>query len=139
MASNLNVILSGATLQVVNTTDSSIPVNSSLASPTLPASQQEYLRFFPVPAGATVLNLPAATIWVFALRNLGGINGTPAGNITVQYQVTGGALNTAANSPVVTPNGVFIFWQPVETANGIIAVTLSASIASTPAEILMAA
>jgi len=137
MASNLNVILSGATFQVVNTTDSSIPVNSAF-SVTLPATGQEYLRFFPVPAVAAALTLPNPTIWVFAIRNLGGINGTPAGNITVQRQVTGGALETAANAEVIAPLGVKIFWQPVETANGIIAVTLGASIAATPAEILMA-
>lgn len=138
MASNLSVILSGATLQVVNTVDSSTRVNSSLANPTLPAAVATYIDFLPIlGGGGTVLTLPAATIWVLAIRNLGGINGTPAGNVTVQIQVTGGALQTAANSPVVAPNGVYLFWQPTETANGIIAVTLVASVANTPCEILM--
>lgn len=139
MAATLNVSLAGAVIQVVNLADSSVPVNSSLASPTLPATVQEYLRFFPVPAAPVALTLPATTIWAFILRNLGGIGGTPAGNITVQFQVTGGVLNTAANSEVVPPNGIKIFLAPVETANGIIAVTVGASIANTPAEILMAA
>jgi len=136
---NLNVILSGAQLQVVDTNTSTTPVNFGLNNPTLAASVEQFIDFLPITVGALALTLPAATIWVFALRNLGGINGTPAGNITVQVQVTGGALGTAANSEVVAPGGVKIFWQPTEAANGIIGVTLSASVANTPAAILMAA
>lgn len=140
MASNLSVVLGGAALQVINTTDSTTRVNSSLASPALPASVETYIDFLPIAAGGgTILTLPAATIWVLAIRNLGGINGTPAGNITVQAQATGGALPAAANSPIVLPNGVWLYWNTAETAGGIIAVTLVASIAATPAEILMAA
>lgn len=140
MASNLSVILSGAALQVINTVDSTTRVNSSLGSPALPASESSYTDFLPIANGAgTVLTLPAATIWVLCVRNLGGINATPAGNITVQAQATGGALPAAANSPIVTPNGVFLYWNIAETAGGIIAVTLVASVNLTPVEILMAA
>ena len=136
---NLAVTLSGATIQVINSADSSVRVNSSWASPSLSASVETYIDFLPVTVGALALTLPAATIWVFGLRNLGGINGTPAGNITVQYQVTGGALPTTANSPIVLPNGIFAYWQTTETAGGIVAVTLTASIANTPVELIMAA
>lgn len=135
---NLAVTLSGAVIQVINSADSSVRVNSSWASPSLAAAVETYIDFLPVTVGALVLTLPAGTIWVLGIRNLGGINGTPAGNITVQYQVTGGALNSAANSPIVLPGGVFAYWQQVETAGGIIAVTLTASVAATPVEIIMA-
>lgn len=136
---NLNVVLSGATLQVVNTADSTVRVNSSLASPTLPAAESSYSDFLPILAAGSAMTLPAATIWVLAIRNLGGINGTPAGNITVRKQVTGGALTAAADSEIIMPNGVYIYWNTTETAGGIVAVTLIASVNLTPVEILMSA
>lgn len=140
MASNLNVILSAATLQVINTVDSSTRVNSSLGNPSLPAAESTYIDFLPIATGGgTVLTLPAATIYVLCIRNLGGINATPSGNITVQVQANGGALPTAANSPIILPNGVYAYWNVAETAGGIVAVTLVASVANTPCEILMAA
>lgn len=126
-------------MQVIDTATATTPVNFSLNNPTLPAAVETFIDFFPVPAGATPLTLPAATIWVLGIRNLGGINGTPAGNVTVQVQVTGGALNTAANSEVIAPGGVKLFWNQTEAANGIIAVSVSASVANTPIAILMAA
>lgn len=138
MASNLNIILSGAAWQVVDNTSSTTPVNFSLSNPTLGGSVESFIDYLPVAAGGgTVLTLPAATIWVLGIKNLGGINASPAGNITVQIQVTGGVLQTAANSPVIAPNGVFLYWQPTESANGIIAVTLVASIANTPVALIM--
>jgi hypothetical protein len=140
VASNLNIILSGATLQVINNTDSSTRVNSSLGSPTLGGAESTYIDFLPIATGAgTALSLPAATIWVLCIRNLGGINASPSGNIQVLVTATGGAAPTAANSPMILPNGVFAYWNTAETAGGITAVTLVASVANTPCEILMAA
>lgn len=140
MASNLNVILSGATLQVVNTTDSTTRVNSSLGNPTLGGSESTYIDFLPIATTpGTTITLPAATIWCLSVRNLGGINASPSGNIQVQLTVTGGVQFAAASSPLILPNGVFVYWNPAETAGGITAVTLIASVANTPVEILMAA
>jgi hypothetical protein len=141
VASNLNIILSGATLQVINNTDSSTRVNSSLGSPTLGGSESTYIDFLPIAVGptGTVLTLPAATIWVLCVRNLGGTNSTPSGNIQVQFTVTGGTQIALASSPIILPNGVFAYWNTAETAGGITAITLVASVANTPAEILMAA
>lgn len=140
MASNLNVILQGAQMNVVQLSDSTTRVSANLNNPTLPANESTYIDYLPIAAGAgTVLTLPNPTIWVFAIRNLGGINGTPAGNVTIQVQVTGGALSAVANSETLAPNGVKLFWNVTEGANGIIAVTLVASIANTPVELLMAA
>jgi hypothetical protein len=140
MASNLNVILNGLSIQVVNTTDSTTRVNSSAGNPSLGASESTYTDYLPIAAGGgTTLTLPAATIWILYVRNLGGTNGTPSGNIQVNFTVTGGAAITAANSPIVLPNGVFAYWNTAESAGGITAVTLIASVANTPVEILMAA
>lgn len=137
---NLNVILSGATIQVVNTVDSTTRVNSAQGNPTLPAAEDFYNLFFPIAAGGgTVITLPAATVWVAHVRNLGGINGTPAGNITVRFTATGGAQIAVADSPIIVPNGVFSYWNPTEGAGGLTGLTLIASVASTPVEILLAA
>lgn len=140
MASNLNIIMSGATIQVINNVDSSTRVNSSLGNPTLAGAESTYIDFLPIATGVgTVLTLPAATIWVLCVRNLGGINASPSGNIQVQLTVTGGAQIALASSPMIIPNGVFAYWNTAETAGGITAVTLVASVANTPVEILMAA
>lgn len=140
MASNINVVLNGATVQVINTTDSTTRVNSSSGNPTLAASESTYIDFLPIATGAgTTLTLPAATIWVLYIRNLGGVNSTPSGNIQVNFTATGGAAIGAANSPIVLPGGVFMYWNSAETAGGITAVTLISSVANTPVEILMAA
>lgn len=139
MPANLNVSLAGAVLQVVNTVDSTTRVNSSQGNPTLGASESTYIDFLPIALAGTALPLPAATIWFLVIRNLGGINGTPAGTITVRQQVTGGALVAAADSPIILANGIHAYINVAETAGGVIAVTLIASVANTPVEILMAA
>lgn len=136
---NLNVILSGATLQVVDTATSTTRVNSSLGNPTLGAAVESYIDFLPIAAAGTALTLPAATIWALCIRNLGGINGTPAGNITIRAQAIGGALPAAADSPIIVPNGCYVYINPTTGAGGLIAVTLVASINLTPVEILLAA
>lgn len=137
---NINVTLAGAAIQVVDVATASTRVNSSLGNPTLPAAESTYIDFLPIAAGAgTILTLPAATIWFLSIRNLGGINGTPAGNITALLQAAGGALPAAANSPILLPNGCLIYANTTETAGGLIAVTLIASIAATPVELEMAA
>lgn len=136
----ISLILNGATIQVVNSSDSTTRVNSSLGNPTLAGNESTYIDFLPVAIGAgTTLSLPAATIWVLVIRNLGGISGTPSGNITVQLTVAGGAQIASASSPIILPSGVFAYWNTAETAGGITAVTLIASVASTPVEVLMAA
>jgi hypothetical protein len=139
MASNINVSLLGALWQVIDNSVALARVNSSIGTVTLAASEATHIDYLPIAGGGTVLTLPAATIWVLAIRNLGGTNATPAGNITVQAQPTGGALPSAVNSPQVVPGGVYIYWNAAETAGGLIAVTLVASVANTPVEILMAA
>jgi hypothetical protein len=53
--------------------------------------------------------------------------------------VTGGALVAAADSPIILPGGIHAYINIAETAGGVIAVTLVASVANTPVEVLMAA
>lgn len=140
MPSNLNVTLAGAILQVINTVDSSTRVNSSLGSPTLPATESTYIDFLPIATGAgTVIPLPATTIFFFFMKNLGGVNGQPSGNIQVLIQPVGGVLASAANSPMVLPGGLFIYANTAESAGGLLAVTLVSSVANVPVELLMAA
>jgi hypothetical protein len=140
MAANINVNLSGVVLQVIDNAIATARVNSSVGTIGLPGSEATHIDYMPINNGiGLAVTLPAPTIWVLFVRNLGGINGTPVGNITVQTAVVGGALVSAQNSPVVLPGGVYIYWQPTESAGGIISVNLVASVNNVPAEILMAA
>lgn len=139
MAANINVILNGASIQVVNTNDSTTRVNSSAGNPTLSASESTYMDFLPIAVAGTVLTLPVATIYVLYIRNLGGINSAPSGSITVSFTASGGAQVAAANAPVILPGGVFAIWNSSNSSGGITAVTLTASTANTPVEVLMAA
>lgn len=139
MSSSLNVILNGATVQVVNTIDSTTRVNSSVGNPTLGAADAGYATFYPITTGGVGLPLFSTNIWVLYIRNLGGINGTPAGNITVRVQAVGGALPSAADSVILPPGGVYMYWNTAETAGGVASVTLVASVNNTPVEYLVAA
>lgn len=139
MAANVNIILSGASIQVVNTVDSTTRVNSTVGNPTLGGANAVYDNFLPIAAGAgTTITLPSGTVWVVYVKNQGGINGSPSGNITVQLTVAGGAQIASGSSPVLLPNGVFMYWNTAETTGGITGVTLIASVANTPVEILLA-
>src|SRR5229473_337414 len=108
MASNLNIVLSGLILQVIQNTDASQRVSSPITV-TLPGSEATYIDYLPIAAGGTVLTLPNPTIWVLVVFSLGGINASPAGNITVQRQVTGGGLVAAASSELVLPSGLYVY------------------------------
>lgn len=140
MSATLNVTLNGAVAQVINTVDSSTRVNSSLGNPTLGATDSIYTSFYPVSSGSgNVITLAGTNgSWVVYVKNLGGQNSLPSGNITVQIQVTGGTLTSTANSPILPPGGVFMYWCPAESAGGVIAMTLVASVNATPVEILSA-
>ena len=126
-------------MQVVDTASTVNPnvyrVNSPVGAITLGATKAAYESYFNVAGGAgTVLSLPAATVWVVYVKNLDA-----AANLTVQVQPTGGALPSAANSPVLTPGGVYVYWNTSEGAGGVTAVTLVSSVGNTAAEILLAA
>jgi hypothetical protein len=132
--SNVNVILDSASVQVIDITSSTYRVNSPVGNITLVGSEASYQSFAAIATAGPALTLPATTIWVVYVKNLDA-----AATLTVQVQPTGGALPSAANSPVLPPGGVYIYWAPVESSGGITAVTLKSSAGPTAAEILLAA
>ena len=134
MANNINCVLDSASVQVIDTVTNTYRVNSAIGSITLAANEANYQSFAPSATAGTALTLPAATIWVVYVKNLDAV-----ATLTVQVQPTGGALPSAANSPLLPPGGVYIYWAPVETSGGIIAVTLKSSAGPTAAEVLLAA
>lgn len=136
---NLSVQLNAASIQVIDTGNAAYPsayrVNSPVGDITLTASKADYQSYANIASSSgTTLTLPAATIWFLYVKNLDAV-----ANLTVRFQATGGILNTAANSEILTPGGVKIYANPSEGAGGIIAVTLISSVGNTAAEILMAA
>lgn len=137
---NINVTLSNLVLQVIDNTLAQSKVNDTIGTITLGAGVESYVDYFPVAAGAgSALVLPAATVWGVIVQSLAGVNGNPNGNITVQFQAAGGALNTAVNSFQLLPGGIFVYLNTTETAGGIVAVTLVSSVAATPVKYLLAA
>jgi hypothetical protein len=132
---NVNAQLASATIQVLDITTLTYRVNSPVGTLTLAATAATYDSFVTIVNGAgTALDLPATNVFVVYVKNLDA-----AATLTVIFQAQGGALLSAANSPVLLPNGVFMYWNTVETSNGISAVTLVSSAATSAAEILLAA
>ena len=137
---NLTILLS-ATLSVTNTTlsPSPTPVSTNLNNPSLTATVSFYDSFYQVGVGASNLVLPATIIYVCYVKNLHTTN-----NILVTVTPNGG---TAGSGEIIAPGGVYQYFQATENAgtaisgvtNGLTAVTLTASGASTSAEILLAA
>jgi len=134
MANNVNVILDAASVQVIDTVTNTYRVNSAIGDITLAANESSYQSFAAIATTGTALTLPAATIWVVYVKNLDATQ-----TLTVQVQPTGGVLPSAANSPVLPPGGVYIYWAPLETSGGITAVTLKSSSGPMAAEVLLAA
>lgn len=132
--SNLSVTLDSASVQVIDTLTSTYRVNSPIGNITLSATDASYQSYAQIAAAGTALTLPAATVWVAYVKNLDA-----TATLTVQVQPTGGALPSAANSPVLPPGGAYLYWAPVETSGGIIAVTLKSSAGTIAAEVLLAA
>jgi hypothetical protein len=132
---NINVTLNSASLQVLDLTTNAFRVNSSIGTITLLATASFYDAYFQAAAGAgSVVSLPAATVWFVYVKNLHLTQ-----SLTVQLTVAGGAQISAANSPILTPGGVFMYANPGEASGGITGVTLIGSGANTSAEVLLAA
>jgi hypothetical protein len=131
---NINVVLNSASIQVLDLTTNLFRLNSTVGTVTLAATTSFYDAYFLAGTGAgTVVTLPAATVWVVYVKNLHATQ-----NVTVQLTVAGGAQISAANSPIVVPGGVFMYWNPSEGAGGVTGVTLIGSGASTTCEVLAA-
>jgi hypothetical protein len=126
---NLSVVLA-ATITVSDTTLSPSPtiVSRSLNNPTLAAIVDFANNFFQV-TGATVVNLPAPTVWIVYVKNL-----DVAANLTVTYTPVGGV----ASSMLLVPGGIFLYFQPTEAAGGITALTLTPSAGTIAADVYVA-
>ena len=130
---NVNVVLNSASIQVLDLTTNLFRINSPVGTITLAATASFYEPYFQAAVSpGSVLSLPAATVWVVYVKNLHA-----SANIQVQFTVTGGTQITAAQSPLLPPGGVFMYWNASEGAGGITAVTLIGSV-SASAEVLLA-
>lgn len=137
---NLSALLS-ATISVTDTTltPNVTIVTRNYNNPTLTATTVFYDPFIQIGTSATVLTLPAATIFIVYVKNL-----SSAANILLNWTPNGGS---AVNVGVIAPGGVFTHFMATETAgtaissitNGITAVSLTASASATSAEVMLAA
>lgn len=134
--STMNVLLSGL-FSVTDTTLTPSPeiINRQLNDPTLAATTSFYDPFFQTINGTKTINLPAATVWVAYVRNL-----SSSGNMTLNFTPAGGSTQTVVLVAGATAGagGIFLYFQPAETAGGITAMSITAA-AVLPACILVAA
>lgn len=134
MATNLNVQVSGASLQIIDNTGNVQRVNSPLSTLTAQVTASFYEPYLQIGVGNTSLTLPATTIWVAYVRNLSGAN-----NVTVTCTPAGGAA--WVNGIILVPTAVFMYWAAFSSnpaAGGVTAITLTASGANTPVEVMLA-
>jgi len=126
---NLSIVLAAS----INITDTTLApsqqiVTRQLNNPTLVATVTFSDQFFQC-TGATVVPLPAATVWIVYVRNLDA-----AANLTVTFTPQGGAAETC----LLVPGGIFLYFQPTEGAGGISALTLTPSAGTTSADVIIA-
>jgi len=136
VASNLNVQLAGAYLQVQDNTASIIRVNSPVATVVGQVVASFYDSYFAVPSpGPVALALPATTVWLLFIRNISATN-------TISITLTPAGGSAWASPYVIVPNGVFITMASFASnpaAGGFTAASIGASGASTFVEVLLAA
>jgi len=126
---NLSVVLAAS----VNVTDTTLTpsqqiITRQLNNPTLAATVTFSDQFFQC-TGATIVPLPAATVWIVYVRNL-----DLAANLTVTYTPAGGV----ASNMLLVPGGLFLYFQPSEGAGGITALTLTPSAGTISADVIVA-
>ena len=128
---NLSTLLS-ASFIISDTTLSPSPqiVTRSLNNPTLAATVVFYDPFFQASNAGSAVTLPSATCWIAYVKNLDA-----AATLTVAWTAVGAA---GSSTMVLVAGGVFIYFQPVETAGGFTAMTLTASAGTISAEVLIA-
>lgn len=132
---NLSVLLN-ATLSATDTTlsPSATIITRNLNNPQLINGLTVfYDPFFQATAGGSAVSLPSppapATVWVVFVKNLDA-----AANLTVTFTPTGGAAETL----VLVPGGVFLYFNPTEGSGGITSLTLTASAGTINTEVFVA-
>jgi hypothetical protein len=125
--------LLGLTLQLVNVSANSTPLNIGLQGITLPMTAYYYDNFFQVGITPTTVPMPGATIWAAYVRNLG------TNNVGVTYTPIGGSSAGFVVTPITNGfGGVFLYYQTIESGGGgITGVTLTATTAITPCEVFL--
>jgi len=130
--SNINLI-AGITLQGVSVAANNTPLNIGLQGITLGCTAYFYDNFFQATTAGAVVALPAATVYVAYVRNLG------ANPITVSFSPVGGIPSSVVLSVVTTGfGGVFWYMQTAEANGGITSMTLTAGTAATSCEVFLA-
>jgi hypothetical protein len=135
MAGNVNINLS-YTIQGQDITANVAVFQRALQNFQLAATAWQASDFAQVPLGGLAIPITAigGTAYFVYVRNLG------ANNITVSYTPTAAPATTLVLLPVGTNSGgIFLYALSAETGGGIIAMTLTASTATTPAEYFIAA
>ena len=113
---NMLVILQGI-VTLTNNLVSPAPyiANFDLQNPTLNATTVFYDPYFQATTGGVSVPLPAAKVFGLIIQNLSTTN-----NLTIDVTPFGGSLDPIT----LGPGGVFIYFDPTETGQGISAVTL---------------
>lgn len=132
--SNVNVQLTGGSLQVIDNAASVTRISSVLSAIVAQATAAFYDPYLILGVGNTNLVLPAATCWTLYVRNL-HVSQTASVTLTP----TGGS---AWVSPIVLPPAGMILTMVNYSSNpgqgGFTACVLTASGASTPVELMVA-
>jgi hypothetical protein len=127
---NVNLILQ-AVLAATNNLLSPAPqiATFNLGNPTLGATQFFYEPYFQALVGGSAVSLPATKIFAIIVQNL---------SPTAVLSVTHTPFGAAASTSTLGPNGVCIFFDPLETGGGFSALTLTGVGGTVPAAVLVA-
>lgn len=133
---NLNIQLSGATLQVIDNAASVQRVNSPLTALVGQVSSSYYNPYYLVAnPGSANFPIPLPQIWQVWIRNISSAN-------TISITCTPFSGAPWATPLVLVPNGLFVYmatYSANPSTGGIGALSLTSSGAATYAEILVAA
>lgn len=131
MTANLNTNL-GVTLQIVNNSANTTPVNVAVQGIVLGCTVTAYDAYFQVGTSATTYNLPGTSVYFIYVRNLG------TNYVSITYAINSGSNQTVQISPVTGGfGGVFLLFQTAESAGvgNITSVSMTANSGVTPVEI----
>jgi hypothetical protein len=130
--SNVNVQLTATALQVIDNTGTVTRVNTPVAALVAALTAASYTDYYIVGTSPTGLGLPSPGVTAFQfawIKNNHAVN-------TVTVTPTPVAGGTPLGY-IIQPGGVFFYANPATTAGGLSAITLVASGASTPCELLL--